>query len=216
MDTQFWKERWEANNIGFHESQPNPALTRYCERLELARDNRVLVPLCGKTLDIPWLRSQGYRVVGVELSELATRQLFEGLQLSPRITSEGALTRYSTTGIDIHVGDFFDLEQSQLGTVDAIYDRAALIALPPVTRERYTAHLMQLTNCAPQLLVSVEYDQRQMPGPPFSVDAAEITRHYGTTYRLEQLSRAAVPGGLKGQCDADEVLWLLSPAARKS
>jgi thiopurine S-methyltransferase len=169
----------------------------------------VFLPLCGKTLDIAWLLSRGYRVAGAELSRLAIEQLFAGLGVEPEITRVGDHDRYSAQGIDIFVGDIFALSGKILGPVDAVYDRAALVALPEAMRNRYTAHLMAITGKAPQLLISYEYDQSRLEGPPFSIRNAEVRRHYADNYDLALLASQDVPGGLKGQCAATENVWLL-------
>jgi thiopurine S-methyltransferase len=136
MDIDFWHQKWEKNEIAFHESKPNPVLVTYFKELKLVEDSRVFLPLCGKTLDIAWLLSKGYRVAGAELSKLAIEHLFIGLGLEPKISKFGNVSRYSATNIDIFVGDIFDLSHEVLGRVDAIYDRAALIALPKERRNR--------------------------------------------------------------------------------
>jgi thiopurine S-methyltransferase len=119
------------------------------------------------------------------------------------------LQRYSAAELDVFVGDIFALTPEQLGPVDAIYDRAALVALPPELRERYAQHLMALTGSAPQLVICFEYDQNVMPGPPHSVPGAELWRHYGAAYRLALVDARPVAGGLKGSTPADELVWLL-------
>lgn len=122
----------------------------------------------------------------------------------------GALDRYAAAGIDIFVGDLFDLGPEVLGPVDAIYDRAALVALPENMRARYTGHLRAITGGAPQLLICFEYDQSRHAGPPFSVDADEVRRHYGRHFEPTRLARVEVAGGLKGRCPATESVWLLA------
>lgn len=209
MEPQFWHDRWAKNEIGFHKSEANPLLVKYFKELVLAKGSRVFVPLCGKTLDIPWLLSEGYRVAGAELSSLAIEQLFAELGVTPTITRNGGIDRYHARDIDIFVGDIFDVTKTMLGPVDAIYDRAALVALPENTRSRYTAHLTAITDQAPQLLVCYEYDQRAAEGPPFSISHEEVRRHYGERYHLTLLTSADVPGGLKGKCSATEHVWLL-------
>lgn len=209
MEEQFWYQRWERGETGFHESQVNPALVQYLGRLDLTRGSRIFLPLCGKTLDIGWLLAQGHRVVGIELSSLAINELFVSLDLTPAVTPTGALTRYSAKNIDIWVGDIFDLSSSMLGRVDAIYDRAALVALPEDMRNRYAAHLISLTHTAPQLLITYEYDQHLYEGPPFSVPEEELQRHYDETYQLELLAQTQIEGGFKGKVDASIATWLL-------
>lgn len=150
MDASFWHERWESNDIAFHKNEANPLLVRYFDTLSLPKGSRVFVPLCGMTLDIAWLLSKGYRVVGVELSKIAIEQLFTDLAVEPKVSRIGEVDHYSAADIDIFVGDIFYLSRKVLGPVDAIYDRAALVALPEELRRRYTAHVTAITNKAPQ------------------------------------------------------------------
>jgi thiopurine S-methyltransferase len=210
-DAKFWHERWKTNEIGFHEGRANALLVKYFNRLELRKGARVFVPLCGKTRDISWLLSKGCLVVGAELSEIAIRQLFSELGLKPNIAGakSSALKQYSAKNVEVFVGNIFDVSRAKVGTVDAIYDRAALVALPPAVRKRYTAHLRRITNTAPQMLVSFEYDQSVFQGPPFSIINPELVRHYGKHYDLVLLSSDAMPDGLKGKWPATENLWLL-------
>lgn len=209
MDRNFWLQKWQNNEIGFHESAANPLLVAHFNQLALAQGSRVFVPLCGKTLDIAWILSNGYRVVGVELSQLAVEQLFAELGIEPQIAEVGNLVRYSEKGIDIFLGDIFDLSAELLGSVDAIYDRAALVALPEDMRRRYTAYLVEATDAAPQLLISYEYDQNLMKGPPFSVSNTEVSEHYAENYDLTLVESQKVSGNLKGKFEAAENVWLL-------
>lgn len=210
MDPQFWHARWANEEVGFHLGEANPQLVRHVDALSISAGDRVFLPLCGKTLDIGWLLSRGYRVAGAELSRKAVEQLFEDLSIEAEITPVGDLTRYSAEGLDVFVGNIFDLSPGVLGPVDAVYDRAALVALPEDMRGKYTAHMMDLTGKAPQLLVSFAYDQAQMNGPPFAVHNDEIHGHYQDHYELTHLQNMDMPGGLKGQCPAQENTWLLT------
>ncbi len=209
MEPDFWHKRWENNELGFHEPKGNQFLMKYFNRLSMAKGERVFLPLCGKTNDIGWLLSQGYQVVGAELSELAINQLFEALKIKPNISQIGSLSHYSAKHIDMFVGDIFELSAQTLGKVNAIYDRAALVALPEKMRHQYTAHLMEMTNQAPQLLVTFVYDQSVTHGPPFSVNKAEVNKHYQKNYELIFLDSTDVTGGLRGEYPAKENVWLL-------
>lgn len=211
MEVNFWRQRWESNRIAFHKSEAHPLLVAHWNKLALPTGSRVFVPLCGKTLDIAWLLSQGYRVVGAELIEIAIEQLFDELKIVPEISNLGAVSRYSAPDIDIFVGNVLSVTGDRLGAVDAVYDRAALVALPEALRRRYTAHLAAITGVAPQLLITFEYDQALMAGPPFSISAEEINRHYGDRYGVSLVSTTDVAGGLKGHCAATENVWLLQP-----
>ena len=213
MEPDFWHNKWKANEIGFHMNQANPMLLAHFQRLHLQPGQRVFVPLCGKTLDIAWLLDQGYSVVGAELSVLAIDQLFSNLDIAPEVTEYKELIHYRAPNLDIFIGDIFLLSAGLLGKVDAVYDRAALVALPADMRQSYTRHLVAITFAAPQLLITFDYDQARMPGPPFCVDAAEVRMHYESSYQIELLESAAVQGGLKGVCPAQELVMLLQPEA---
>ncbi|MCB1900687.1 thiopurine S-methyltransferase [Cognatazoarcus halotolerans] len=213
MDAEFWHRKWAREEIGFHENEVNPLLIEHFVELAQEQDSRIFLPLCGKTLDIHWLLSEGYRVVGVELSRSAVEQLFDELGVEPAVSSRGPFEWFSGPGVDIFVGDFFELSSAILGRVDAIYDRAALVALPPAMRERYAARLVDITAHAPQLLICFEYDQALMNGPPFAVEGAEVARHYEGCYRLRQLGHVEIPGGFKGRIPAAERVWLLQAGA---
>jgi thiopurine S-methyltransferase len=210
MDASYWHQRWARNDIAFHEGAANPLLVSHFDALSLAGGDRVFVPLCGKTHDIAWLLDQGCRVVGAELSKVAIEQLFAELGTEPEISEVGGIERYSANDIDIFVGDLFELTNRALGPVDAIYDRAALVALPQDMRQRYTAHLMAITAAAPQLLICYEYDQGALAGPPFAVSQEEVRQHYGDRYDVNLRATLDIPGGLKGKCAAKEHVWLLN------
>jgi thiopurine S-methyltransferase len=210
MDQSFWHQRWEKNEIAFHESEANPLLVKHVNELSLAKGGRVFVPLCGKTRDISWLLSNGYRVAGAELSQIAIEQLFMELGLQPEISTAGEVEQWSANRLDIFVGDFFAVSRKMLGPVDAIYDRAALVAFPEEMRNRYTAHLTEITGKAPQLLICYDYDQSVMQGPPFSIRNEEVHRHYADTYEVTLIASTDVSGGLKGKCPAKENVWRLN------
>lgn len=209
MEASFWHQKWEKGDIGFHQSEANAFLIEHFEKLNLAKGDRVFLPLCGKTRDFAWLLACGYRVVGAELSELAINELFNDLGVEPIVSRVEKLTRYSAKDIDIFVGDIFDVSAEILGRVDAVYDRAALVALPANRRNQYTSHLMKITNAAPQLLICYEYNQQLMDGPPFSVSEAEVKHHYASAYQLKRLESKEVAGGFKGKVASIETVWLL-------
>lgn len=209
MDQNFWLKKWQTNDINFHASETNPALVKYFRQLSLDEGRRVFVPLCGKTLDIRWLLSRGYRVAGAELIETAIEQLFTELGAVPDISAVGQIKHYKAPNIDIFVGNIFELSKDRLGPVNAVYDRAALVALPEAVRAKYTSHLMDITDKAPQLLLSFEYDQSAMEGPPFSVSNDEVKNHYHGHYDMTLTESTPIPGGMKGKIPAKENVWLL-------
>jgi len=209
MEASFWHKKWSKGEIGFHETVTNLMLIKHFEKLNLVNDSRIFLPLCGKTRDIAWLLSKGYRVVGAELSAIAVNELYSELGLKPVIVKGDGLDLYQANGIDIYVGDIFKLNKERLGFVDAVYDRAAMVALPEKVRNSYGAHLINITGTAPQLLICFEYDQSLMNGPPFSISAEEVRRHYESTYKLTLIESGILPGGLKGKIVANEQVWLL-------
>jgi len=213
MEPSYWHEKWENNDIRFHENQPNPLLVKHLQDLVLPTNSRVFLPLCGKTRDIGWLLSQGFDVVGAELSELAVEQLFAELRLTAHVDVGESMKHYSAPNLDIYVGDIFALTPQMLGSVQAVYDRAALVALPEDTRRVYSNHIINLTDASPQLLICFEYDQAQMQGPPFAIFPDEINRHYASSFSVTELERIPVAGGLKGKCEAMEIAWLFLPQA---
>jgi len=195
MKKDFWLERWDRGEIGFHQDEVNPYLIQYWPQLHIARDSMVFVPLCGKSRDMLWLREQGHPVLGVELSAIAVQAFFNENGYSPQHASEGRFDRCEADNICILCGDFFDLRKDDLAKVGAVYDRASLIALPPEMRESYARHLVSILPPATQiLLVTVDYSQAEMQGPPFSVAAEEVIalyRDYADVRSLAKLDALA-------------------------
>lgn len=216
MDADFWHQRWQDHNIGFHEGKPNALLVRHLARLSLKQGDRVFVPLCGKTYDLAYLRSQGFKLVGVELSAIAIDELFKELGIIPTIREVGTLKHYSASSIDIFVGDFFALDTQILGKVDAVFDRAALVALPDEMRQRYSNKLQALTPTAPQLLIVFEYQQAQMKGPPFSISTDEVTTHYGAHYQCVALESRDSSALFGNKLTVAEHVYLLNPQTNAS
>lgn len=209
MEANFWHQKWQRGEIAFHRDDANPHLVAHLHTLNLSEGSRVFLPLCGKTLDIAYLLSCGYQVLGVELSELAIRELFADLSVTPQITQVADFICYSADGITIFVGDFFQLSAELVGQIDAIYDRAALVALPLAMRRDYSAHLVKLSRNAAQLLVTYEYQQELIDGPPFSISEQEVAEHYAETYTINLLNREEVAGGMKGKVPSSEAVYLL-------
>ena len=182
MDSTFWLNRWKENRIGFHQSEVNENLKTYWPALPPR--SRVLVPLCGKSLDLLWLVDQGYDVTGVELSPLAVEAFFAEQTLAHvKTTDETGLTyQAQARSLRIVCGDFFEFEA---GPFDALYDRAALIALPQDQRGRYTDRCRRLlAEGASVLLASLEYDPLRMSGPPYAVSGTEVASLWGDRLEL--------------------------------
>ena len=189
MHADFWHERWDLNQIGFHQGHTNHYLQQFWANLNLAEGATVFVPLCGKTQDLLWLRAQGLQVLGVELSPIAARDFFAENGLTPTISQQGAFERWEYDGLSILVGDFFDLQAQDVAHCQAVYDRAALIALPPVMRQAYAEQVERLLR-VPMLVITMEYAQSEMAGPPFAVLEPEIRQLYEPTFTVTNLFRA--------------------------
>ena len=214
MKAEFWHNRWENNLTGFHLDDVNPYLKANWSFLKMKADSRVFVPLCGKTLDLIWLANQGHQVVGIELSPLAVEAFFIENGLAFERSQIGDLELWQSEKISLFCGDFFDLTTEILGQVDAVYDRASLIALPPAMRQDYAAKMVELAQLAPKLLVTLEYEQSKMDGPPFSVTEEEIRELYQEKYRIKQLTAQDVLGNnekfrARGLEYMNECLYLL-------
>ena len=180
MEKDFWLERWEKEEIGFHQNDYNPYLREYWQQLQLDRGSPVFVPLCGKSRDMIWLDSQGFPVLGVELSAIAAKAFFEENGMTPRHSPQGKFDSHESGGIRILCGDFFDLDRSMLENVGAVYDRASLIALPPEMRERYISRMAAILPPGTRiLLITLDYDEKEMQGPPFAVSRREVQELYG-------------------------------------
>jgi thiopurine S-methyltransferase len=188
MDPQYWLDRWQRGEISFHQEQVNADLQRHWPRLDCPPSAAVYVPLCGKSRDMAWLRAQGHRVIGVDLAEGAIAGFYAALGLQPLRQRTGKLERWQDGGYELYVGDCFELGAQQLTGVRGVYDRAALIALPPELRARYARHLADTlpASCA-MLLLTMDYPQHIMPGPPFAVSAAEVRALFGERFAITEL-----------------------------
>lgn len=188
MQPEFWHKRWASNQIGFHLPEVNPFLQRFWPSLSVEEGARVLVPLCGKSLDLLWLAQQGHEVLGVELSEKAVEDFFKEHHFDPNVSEQGPFKVYRAGSIELWCGDFFELTAGDVADCSALYDRAALIALPPAMREKYALHLNRiLPRESRGLLISLDYDQAQIDGPPFAVLDDEVQTLFGSAWTLKIL-----------------------------
>ncbi|PXW86034.1 thiopurine S-methyltransferase [Nitrosomonas sp. Nm84] len=189
MKKEYWFDRWQHEEIGFHQSTINPYLREYWHKLALARNSTVFVPLCGKSRDMLWLREQGYDLLGVELSSLAAQAFFIENGYIPQCTVGHTFTHLEADNIHILCGDFFDLCSDDLAKITAVYDRAALIALPPEMRKQYVHHLLNILPPAVQiLLITLDYPDSEMSGPPFAVTIDEVMAYYQSHFEIKLLT----------------------------
>ena len=183
-----WESRWHEGRIGFHLPQLNIYLKRFSTHLLKSEPENIFVPLCGKTLDLPWLANRTKKVIGVELVSQAVEEFYRENEISYSIQPAGKLQLFKSDSIDIYHGDFFDLTREETGSFEAIYDRGSIVALARPERQKYVEHLLSfLAPGGRLLLITLEYDQEQMSGPPFSVSDTEIEILFTQYGRMELL-----------------------------
>ncbi|KAB7771348.1 thiopurine S-methyltransferase [Xanthomonas maliensis] len=193
METDFWLQRWQDAQTGFHQQEVMPLLQKHWPALQLPSHARVLVPLCGKTLDMHWLGAQGHRVLGVEISPLAVAQFFDDAGLHPQRHTSAAGEHFIAGAIEIICGDAFALDASVLADCTAVYDRAALVALPNALRQRYLqTTYARLPAACRGLLITLDYPQAERDGPPFAVDTAAVHALFDPQWRVHQLEERAI------------------------
>ncbi len=195
MDAEFWMQRWQEGQIGFHRTEVMPLLETHWASLQLPPGSRVLVPLAGKSLDMHWLAAQGYRVLGVELSPLAVQQFFAESGLQP-VRHHSRYGEHFVAGpVEIILGDAFGLDAALLSDVAGVYDRAALIALPPALRQHYLDTVYAgLPDGCEGLLITLEYPQQEKAGPPFSVDSDEVGNLFDAHWHTSLIERRDILG----------------------
>lgn len=185
MRAEFWHERWEKGEIGFHQPEFNVHMQAFMDQLGVKSGGHFLVPLCGKSLDLLWLAEQGYRVTGIELCERAAKDFFTENKLAYEVSCDAGTTIYRGDSIEIRCTDFFSVTLADLPEVGAVYDRASLVALPPEMRSAYPSHLASLMRSGTgMLLVTLDYPQEEMRGPPFSVTGNEVEQLFGRQYHV--------------------------------
>lgn len=189
MELSYWQSKWRKGNIGFHMKEGYPGLEQHWNALQ-AESPTPLVPLCGKSKDLLFLAGKCRRVIGVEISEIAVQEFLKENNLKADKTSFADFSIYQTGNIEIWQGDFFKLPRHKLPPLDLIYDKAALIALPPDMRKKYAAKILKLVSPQTRILLHLfEYRRDEMSGPPFSVPMGEVEDHFGKRFTIRILER---------------------------
>lgn len=189
MEADFWHQMWRSGRVGFHQPNVNAFLRRHWKKLNLADHGQVFVPLCGKSLDMLWLRERGHAVLGVELSEQALQEFVTENDLQATALKKGTqFNGYEMDGMTLLSGDFFDISAKECKEVKAVYDRAALVALPSEMRHQYASHLKTiLAPEVPILLIAMDYDQSLQSGPPFAVSELEVKTLFEDRFNIEKI-----------------------------
>lgn len=195
MHHSFWHRHWQEQCLGFHLDKVNPYLSKYWHRVGVAGPGRIFVPLCGKSNDLLFFQQQGHRVLGNELSTLAVQDFYTEQQLiasktvisaEKNISEQLTLTLWNSPEVDILCADFFALKKEHLSDISAVYDRAALVALPSEMRKKYVKKMLELLpENVSMLLLTLDYDENEKQGPPFSVTEEEVYRLYGEYFAIE-------------------------------
>lgn len=212
-DYDFWKERWETENIGFNLSVPHQSLVRYVHHLKGHR--KIFVPLCGKSIDMIFLREQGFEIVGVEFSEIAINDFIAENKLTMSKRSHGSLNIYEGDGFKIYQGDLFSLQESDLAGITCCYDRASMVAFDESERKRYFEFINTKASQIEIILAPLfDYGAIFDAGPPFSVTTQELEELYGKSFKLSVLESTDLPVRenlqKKGALYSKEVTWLLT------
>ncbi len=195
MDKDFWQQRWREGQIGFHQTRVMPLLQKHWPALGLPANSRVLVPLAGKSRDVAWLAEQGHHVLAVELAAIAVEQFFAEHGLTPTIRDSIVGRHYTAGRIEFICGDIFDLDAATLAQCTGCYDRAALIALPSDMRRHYVAHVYGgLPDGCRALLLTLDYTQAKMDGPPFAVGGDEVRRLFAPEWDIDRLETRDILG----------------------
>ena len=193
MEISYWKARWQKDKTGWHMDTVYPYLPTYWPRLQLKEGATILVPLCGKSLDLAWLKIRNYTVIGVEVSEKAALDFFLKNDMTFEKFTKNSFTVYQSDNLAIWAGDFFKLKREHLTKVDGIYDKAALIALPKARRKRYAEKLKSFCQPTTQILMNTfEYEQEEMNGPPFAVFFNELKELFGQHFTIELLHQESI------------------------
>ncbi len=190
MDSKFWHDVWDEGQIGFHQSEVNKNLKNHLNLLQ-STEHEILVPLCGKSLDMNYLVSENYTVYGVEIVKKAIIEYFDEHKLNYHcedISTEQNVKfeSYTTENnkLQLYHGDFHQFDQLGI-KFSAIYDRASMIALPPELREVHAQSLRNLTKKnGTILLITLEYDQSKVNGPPHSLETAEVQSLFSNDFEI--------------------------------
>ncbi|MCB0418581.1 MAG: thiopurine S-methyltransferase [Bdellovibrionaceae bacterium] len=209
MEPKFWIERWEEGSTAFHQKDFHEFLVKYWSKLGAQPGQRVLVPLCGKSLDLLWLRQAGLKVHGFELYEKAIEAFFDENTLpKPEPKKRGVFTDYVSGDLELSCGDFFEF--AEIEQYDFIYDRAALVALPKEMRRSYVDKLTAaLKPGGKQLLISFDYDQSKMEGPPFSVSTKDIETLYSQRFSIKTIETRLAKEPKLAAVQSKETVYIL-------
>lgn len=215
MDKKYWLDKWQSNDIAFHEREVTPDLINYLPELQLRPGEYIFIPLCGKTKDMLWLAENGFHVIGAELSDIACRDFFSELNITPQITKHPRFTKYQHNNIELLCGDLFELTKADFPTIHAVYDCKALIALPPELRKKYLDQIVSCLGTNIKILLLTRETPCKVNPPPFPVSKNEVDSLYGPYFNVKQLKQipiSNIPDRLikKGYTEMTESVYFIS------
>lgn len=185
MDREFWIEKWKSKAIGFHYDGVNPVLENFYKEMKLQAGDKVFIPLCGKSGDIFWLMQKEVEVVGVELSEMAIVEFFTERKLDYQVKDQNDFKIYKSNNLTIYCGDLFNLTSIYSEKFDAVYDRAAFVAMPKNMRNDYLMAIKKFVSVNSRILLqTLSYGSSEFQGPPFSVNINEYESVLEKTFTL--------------------------------
>lgn len=193
MNYDFWSRRWSRNETGWHQQEVHPKLKQYWPELGLERNATILVPFCGKSLDLKWLAKRHQKVIGIELVTKPVEEFMQEHYEDYQLQEENSFHIYKAQNLEIWQGDFFEFGDGGFSSIDGIYDRGSLVSLPPDMRKKYGRHICRLSNAQTQILLIVyDYNQDEMNGPPFSVPRDEVEQHFRDDFQIKQLLNKSI------------------------
>ncbi|MFN3852457.1 MAG: thiopurine S-methyltransferase [Spirosomataceae bacterium] len=191
MEASFWIKSWELGGFytSFHRRDIHPYVLEYMTPDEIENKN-ILVPLCGKTLDMLYLAQYANKVIGVELVEEAIVQFFDENNLPYEMIDDET---YVSGNITLLKKDFMALTTEEIGQIDWIYDRASLVALPYEMRVDYLRAIDRLSDVGTkQLIITLEYFPL-INSAPFCIKPNEVDDYYGAGHIIKHVERPNLP-----------------------
>jgi thiopurine S-methyltransferase len=208
MEPEFWQEKWDAGQIGFHSDDVHTDLHDYGEAWLAGGPHRILVPLCGKSVDLAWLAAKGHQVIGIELAKKAVIALFKDAGLTPVWSDVPGGERAQADNLTVYCGNLFDISAQTIGPVTHVWDRAAFVALHPDQRAHYVSHLRDCMGPDAKLLMNVlSYDRAVMDGPPWSIDGSVVAQHYPQATQLGTRDALDARWNARGHEWVEAVTW---------
>ena len=193
MEISYWESRWRNNRTGFHVNGVFPTIVDvWDDHFSDVDLSTVLVPLCGKSHDMLWLKhKEAQKIIGIEAIAQACEEFFEEQDEENVISVEKKpFTLYEKGIFQLWQGDFFKMRKKLIPNPTFVFDRAALVALPPDMRIKYVQKIDELTagsdSCV-KFLHTFEYNQSKMSGPPFAVSEDEVFQLYDKNWHIHQI-----------------------------